>query len=219
MAEAAAQSRSSSAAGRSRSGRVGSRVPRALAARCSTTLFHDPGTMLSASWVTLSRGLEGFLFSVAHRRRRRHRGRARPDPARGDRLDDHRPADDAVGRVGAARDHPVPRGPGNGHVRRGARRRTVDRQRHHQRHRPRAAAAAARRTRARRPRLRRVAPRRDPGRAPGGRRRPEAGLGVRVAQLDGRRAPSARWADKLGIGQLLNELRWCKPTTSACSKR
>ena len=45
--------------------------------------------------------------------------------------------------------------------------------------------------------------RRDPGRAAVGRRRPEAGLGVRVAQPDGRRA-DRRIPGHIGIGQVLN---------------
>ena len=43
-------------------------------------LFHEPGTMLSASWVTLSRGVR-VPPRDRHRRRRRHRRRARQDPA------------------------------------------------------------------------------------------------------------------------------------------
>ncbi len=45
-----------------------------------------------------------------------------------------------------------------------------------------------------------AAPRRDPGRAAVGRRRAEAGLGVRVAQPDGRRADRRCIPGHLGIG-------------------
>ena len=67
--------------------------------------------------------------------------------------------------------------------------------------------------------LQRAAPRRDPGRAAVGRRRPEAGLGVRVAQPDGGRADRRRSPATSGIGQLLNSAARRRPTTSACSRR
>ena len=64
----------------------------------------------------------------------------------------------------------------------------VDRQRPHLRHRPDPADPAAGRAGARRPGPRRLPPRRPAGVAAVVRRRPQAGLGVRLAQPDGRRA-------------------------------
>ena len=70
-----------------------------------------------------------------------------------------------------------------------ARRGAVDRQRPHQRHRPHPAGPAPGRARRSAPSGSRCCAPRDPaGRAAGVRRRPQAGLGVRLAQPDGRRA-------------------------------
>ena len=64
----------------------------------------------------------------------------------GGRVDDHRPADDAVDRLVPARDRAVPALRGGDHVRRRARRGAVDRQRADRRRRPRPADPAARRS-------------------------------------------------------------------------
>ena len=109
-------------------------------------------------------------------------------------------------------------GPGRDPVRRRARRGAVDRQRHHRRHRQRPADPAARRPRARRARLHRAAPRRDPGRAAVGRRRAEAGLGVRVAQPDGRRA-DRRASPATSASASCSTARASSSTSSACARR
>ena len=68
-----------------------------------------------------------------------HRGVAGARAARRHRLDDHRAADDAVDRVVPARDPALRPERGGDPLRRRARRRAVDRQRDHRRHRQRAA--------------------------------------------------------------------------------
>ena len=121
----------------------------------STPVPHDARRSLSgAVGVTMRRAAIGFgLVDPDRRRASGSRSRACTVLRAGDRLDDHRPADDAVGRVGAARDRAVPAERERDPVRRHPRRGAVDRQRHHRRHRQRPAAADARRPRARRARL------------------------------------------------------------------
>ena len=59
--------------------------------RCSTSCFHDRGTdARRRAWSRCAAAPQGFVVAIAHRRRRRHRGRARQGAARRDRLDDHR---------------------------------------------------------------------------------------------------------------------------------
>ena len=134
-----------------------------------------------------------------HRRRHRRRRGVVADRPVGGRLDDHRPADDAVDRLVPAGHPAVPAVRGGDHVRRRARRGAVDRQRADRRRRPRAADPAARRSGDGRHRVRPLPPRRAAGVAAVVRRRPEAGLGVRLAQPDGRRA--ARHARRV-LGRL-----------------
>ena len=94
----------------------------------------------------------GYALALVDRCRRRARRVPVSGPALGRRLDDHRPADDAVDRVVPGRDRAVRAERDGDPVRRRARRGTVDRQRPHQRRRQHPADPAARRPRARRTR-------------------------------------------------------------------
>ena len=149
-----------------------------------------PTTLLRAAIRASSIAL---VIGVVDRRRSSSRVE---DPARRRRLDDHRPADDAVGRVVPARDRAV---------RARARARSSSSSCSARRRRSPTASSTASTTSRRSccapaacsaPRgFIVVPPRRAPGRAAVVRRRPEAGLGVRVAQ------PARRRADRADRGQ------------------
>ena len=95
------RSRSSSASGSSSSGSSGSRDYAAPVARptrssrSSTTGASSPTRCATTLW----RGLYGLRDRARHRRRDRRARGAHPGAPGRDRLDDHRPADHAVGRV------------------------------------------------------------------------------------------------------------------------
>ena len=158
---------------------------------------HGPRTVLAGP--RRARDVEGRRDDAAARRGRlrvggrrrghhRARGLAVQVVAHCSRLAHHRPADDAVDRVVPPRALALPVERGSDHVRRRHRRRAVDRQRSHQRHRPRAAAAHPGGPRARRPRTHRLPPRDHPRGAADVPHRAEAGMGVRVAKPHGGRA-------------------------------
>ena len=184
-------------ADRARAGHLGA-DPRSAAGR--STIFPGPGVTLSNLWdqlqtgccgtpsaTTPERAVIGFGLAARHRRRSSAAGGAHPAAAGGGRFTDHRAADHAVGRLGPVRDHPV-RHHHNGHlVRHRARRGPVDRQRPDRgRGLHPAAAAEGRQDDGAARVLAVLAP--DPARvAAGVRGRDEAGLGVRLAQPDGRR--------------------------------
>ena len=112
-------------------------------------------------------------------------------------------ADDAVDRLVPAGDPALPAQRAGDLLRGGAGRGTVDRQRSHRRRRLRAAAAAAGRAQPRRARARRSTGTSScPASLPSHRRRAQAGLGVRLAQPDGRRAARGHRRAAVARGRL-----------------
>ena len=110
-------------------------------------------------------------------------------PSRRRRLADHGPPDHALDRVVPARDPAVQAHRGGDHLRRRPRRRAVDRQRADPRRRPHPAGPARARGGSLGAKGHRRLPLRRPARRDAQLRgRPQAGLGVRLAEPDGRRA-------------------------------
>ena len=161
--------------------RAGRRLLRPVGSRCTTPLLWQ------AIGTTLRRAVIGFALALVIGVVDRGAGVPDQAAAGGGRLDDHRAADHAVDRLVPVRDHPVRRHHHRHPVRHRAGRRPVDRQRaDHRRGLHPAAAAAGGPHHGAGPD--RDVPAPDPARlAALVRGRPQAGLGVRLAQPDGRR--------------------------------